>query len=227
MYQCTASGAGCGPRPGREGARPSNPVAPARLSAASAEILLLHRLRPHNIYNKYSISHGMWRHLLTGPTAMRLTAYTDYTLRTLMHLGRNRDTLVTIQDIADLHGISKNHLMKVVHQLGLSGMVETVRGRNGGLRLNREPADINIGEVVRNTETDFFMAECFAPGESHCGYASDCTLKGVLHAATAAYLKVLDGVTLEDLIGKSSCHAGTDGARKPIRIHQAKPEVLR
>ena len=92
---------------------------------------------------------------------MRLTDYSDYSLRTLMYLGYNRDRLVTIQDIADLHGISKNHLMKVVHQLGLSGMVETVRGRNGGIRLNKEPVDIRIGEVIRNTESDFNMAECF------------------------------------------------------------------
>ncbi|NMM27106.1 MAG: Rrf2 family transcriptional regulator [Glaciimonas sp.] len=162
---------------------------------------------------------------------MRLTAYTDYTLRTLMHLGRNRDKLVTIQDIANVHGISKNHLMKVVHQLGLSGMVETIRGRNGGLRLNKEPADINIGEVVRNTETDFFMAECFSPGNFQCSYASDCTLKSILHAATTAYLNVLDGVTLENLIKKDSRHASQtcqisqDSALKPVRIHPAKSQT--
>ncbi|MDO9192769.1 MAG: Rrf2 family transcriptional regulator, partial [Undibacterium sp.] len=78
---------------------------------------------------------------------MRLTAFTDYTLRTLMYLGTHRDQLVTIQEIADLHNISKNHLMKVVHQLGIEGLVDTVRGRNGGLRLNKEPRDINIGAV--------------------------------------------------------------------------------
>lgn len=133
---------------------------------------------------------------------MRLTAYTDYTLRVLMYLGLNRDRLVTIQDIADLHGISKNHLMKVVHQLGLSGMVETVRGRNGGLKLNKEPADINIGEVVRSTETDFFMAECFDRENNSCVYAPSCALKGALRSATLAYLAVLDGVTLDDLIKK-------------------------
>ena len=99
---------------------------------------------------------------------MRLTAYTDYTLRTLMYLGTHRDRLVTIQDIADLHLISKNHLMKVVHQLGLSGIVETVRGRNGGLRLAREPSEINIGTVVRETESDFFMAECFNKDNNTC-----------------------------------------------------------
>ena len=69
---------------------------------------------------------------------MRLTHYTDYSLRTLMYLGLNRDRLVTIQDIAEVYGISKNHLMKVVHQLGLAGLIETIRGRNGGLRLKIE-----------------------------------------------------------------------------------------
>jgi Rrf2 family transcriptional regulator, nitric oxide-sensitive transcriptional repressor len=148
---------------------------------------------------------------------MRLTSYTDYTLRTLMYLGMNRDRLVTIQDIAGLHGISKNHLMKVVHQLGLSGMVETVRGRNGGLKLKKEPAEINIGEVVRNTETDFFMAECFDRESNACVYAPSCALKGVLATATAAYLAVLDGATLDDLIRRDG--AGRGGAQSPIRIH--------
>lgn len=134
---------------------------------------------------------------------MRLTAYTDYALRTLMYLAANRDRLVTISEIADVHGISKNHLMKVVHQLGVSGMVETVRGRNGGLRLNHEPGQINIGEVVRNTETDFHMAECFDPSGNTCLYSPACALKDVLHSATAAYLGVLDGVTLQSLIKRS------------------------
>lgn len=148
---------------------------------------------------------------------MRLTSYTDYTLRTLMYLGMNRDRLVTIQDIAELHGISKNHLMKVVHQLGLSGMVETVRGRNGGLKLKKEPAEINIGAVIRNTETDFFMAECFDRASNACVYAPSCILKGVLRTATEAYLAVLDGATLEDLIRTDG--GNRSAALSPIRIH--------
>lgn len=139
---------------------------------------------------------------------MRLTAYTDYTLRTLIYLGMYRDRLATIQDIANVHGISKNHLMKVVYQLGLSGMVETVRGRNGGLRLKLEPEKINIGDVVRHSETDFYMAECFDPESSSCTLAPACALKGVLKAATAAYLKVLDGVTLAELIAHSAKPGG-------------------
>ncbi len=133
---------------------------------------------------------------------MRLTAYTDYTLRTLIYLGMHRDRLATIQDIAELHGISKNHLMKVAHQLGLSGLVETVRGRNGGLRLRVEPELINIGAVVRHSESDFYMAECFSPEGSNCQLAPACALKGLLAGATAAYLKVLDGATLAGLIAQ-------------------------
>jgi Rrf2 family nitric oxide-sensitive transcriptional repressor len=117
-----------------------------------------------------------------------------------MYLGLHRDRLVTIQDIADLHGISKNHLMKVVHQLGTSGIVATVRGRNGGLKLNKEPEDINIGEVVRNTETDFYMAECFDREHNKCVLSPACSLKQVLGSATRAYLDVLDGATLASLI---------------------------
>lgn len=131
---------------------------------------------------------------------MRLTVYTDYTLRTLMHLAANPDRLVTIQDIADLHKISKNHLTKVVHQLGLSDLVTTIRGRSGGLKLNKAPKEINIGEVVRTTETDFFMAECFDPNNTNCAYSSACTLKKVLNDATTAYLAVLDKINLDDLV---------------------------
>lgn len=135
---------------------------------------------------------------------MRLTTYTDYALRTLMYLAVNRDRLVTIQDIANLHGISKNHLTKVVHHLGQIGLVATIRGRNGGLKLGREPVEINIGAVVRQTETDFHMAECFHRENNRCVYASACVLEDALGEATAAYLKVLDGVTLADLIKKTS-----------------------
>jgi Rrf2 family nitric oxide-sensitive transcriptional repressor len=151
---------------------------------------------------------------------MRLTSYTDYALRTLIFLGVNRDRLVTIQDIADLHGISKNHLMKVVHQLGVNGIVDTVRGRNGGLRLKREPADINIGAIVRSTETDFYMAVCFDPDHVGCAYAAACSLKGVLGAATAAYLKVLDGVTLADMLVGLATPAPK---AKPVRMYPRAP----
>lgn len=135
---------------------------------------------------------------------MRLTDYTDYSLRTLMYLGLNREHLVTIQEIADAYHISKSHLMKVVHQLGVAGLVETVRGRSGGLRLGMEPEDINLGDVVRRTEPDFTMVECFNQAHNNCILAPSCELQGVLRQATAAYLAVLNGVTLADLLRNSN-----------------------
>lgn len=145
---------------------------------------------------------------------MRLTQFTDYSLRTLLFLSANRDRLVTIQDIADLHAISKNHLMKVVYQLGQTGLVETVRGRNGGLRLAKEPADINIGQLVRTTETDFFMAECFDRASDTCPITNDCKLKHTLNAATKAFLAVLDQQTLADMLPSDP----TTSTSKPVRI---------
>jgi Rrf2 family nitric oxide-sensitive transcriptional repressor len=148
---------------------------------------------------------------------MRLTSYTDYALRTLMFLALNRDRLVTIGDIAQTHNIAKNHLTKVVHQLGTLGYVETVRGRSGGLRLGREPRDITIGDVVRDTETDFYMASCFDEGAPGCLYASGCELKGALARATHAYLEVLDSVTLEQMVAHDPRQKAA-GAQ-PIELH--------
>lgn len=150
---------------------------------------------------------------------MRLTTYTDYSLRTLLHIGSNRDRLVTIHEIAELHSISKNHLMKVVHQLGIIGVLETIRGRNGGLRLAREPKDINLGAVVRSTESDFYMAECFNPNGQPCGLVGACGLKSVLADATAAYLKVLDSKTLADLLPEPA------PAAAPIKFHPRAVET--
>jgi Rrf2 family nitric oxide-sensitive transcriptional repressor len=154
---------------------------------------------------------------------MRLTSYTDFALRTLMHLAVNRERLVTIQEVADVHGIAKNHLTKVVHQLGQLGIVETVRGRNGGLRLAREADDIFIGEVVRSTEPDFYMAECFDRSKNHCIFTSSCVLKSTLREATAAYLKVLDAVSLESLVAKPGQHASSEAAVKAITLHRRRP----
>lgn len=157
---------------------------------------------------------------------MKLTTYTDYALRTLMYLAVNRERLVTIQDIASLHSISKNHLTKVVHHLGQLGLLTTVRGRNGGLKLGREPADINIGSVVRQTETDFNMAECFNRESNRCVYASACVLEDVLGEATAAYLKVLDGVTLDHLVRKTTVHPDSAAtAQQTVRFFSKMPQV--
>ena len=152
---------------------------------------------------------------------MRLTSYTDYALRTLMFLALNRERLVTIGDIAETHHIAKNHLTKVVHQLGTLGYVETMRGRSGGLRLGREPEDIRVGDVVRDTETDFYMAACFDEAAVGCLYSAGCELKGTLARATSAFLEVLDNVTLAQMIARDprAARAPGDPGFQPIQLH--------
>jgi Rrf2 family nitric oxide-sensitive transcriptional repressor len=131
---------------------------------------------------------------------VQLTRYSDYSLRVLIYLALEPERLVTIEDIARSYDISKAHLMKVVHELGLRGYVETVRGRGGGLRLARRPEEINVGEVVRSTEGNMDLVECFDPASSQCAIAPACGLRSVLHDALAAFLSVLDRSTLADLV---------------------------
>jgi len=130
---------------------------------------------------------------------MRLSTFSDYSLRVLMYLGGRDDRLVTIAEIAAGHGISKSHLMKVVHQLGLSGHIETVRGKGGGIRLARSPRDIVVGDVIRQSESDFALAECFA-GDATCRIKGACCLPAILNEALSAMFLVLDGYTLADLL---------------------------
>ena len=132
---------------------------------------------------------------------MRMTMYTDFSLRVLMYLGtKERSELSTIQEISTAYGISKNHLMKVTYKLGKHGFIETVRGRGGGIRLALMPEEINIGEVVRKTEDDFNIVECFSCTSNRCVITPLCRLRGVLHQALAAYIAVLDQYTLADLV---------------------------
>ncbi|TXK25086.1 nitric oxide-sensing transcriptional repressor NsrR [Bacillus amyloliquefaciens] len=132
---------------------------------------------------------------------MKLTNYTDYSLRVLIFLAsRPSEELSNIKEIADTYSISKNHLMKVIYRLGQLGYVETIRGRGGGIRLGMIPEDINIGEVVRNTEGDFNIVECFDSQKNLCIISPACNLKNLLYEALQAYLAVLDKYTLRDLV---------------------------
>ncbi|OWQ90557.1 Rrf2 family transcriptional regulator [Sphingopyxis witflariensis] len=126
---------------------------------------------------------------------MKLTLFTDYSMRALLHLGAHPDRLCSIAEVAGAFGISQNHLMKVVNQLARQGYVETVRGRLGGIRLGRPPEEINIGALVRDTEEGFDLADC-----GSCVIAPACGLTGVLGQALAAFMTVLDGYTLADLL---------------------------
>jgi len=125
---------------------------------------------------------------------VKLTRYTDYSLRVLMHLAARPERLSSIGEIARTYAISQNHLMKVVHDLRKEGYVAAVRGRNGGVRLAREPHEINIGEVVRYTEEGFDLVNC-----GSCIIAPACGLIGVLGEALGAFMAVLDRHTLADL----------------------------
>lgn len=132
---------------------------------------------------------------------MRLTLYTDYSLRVLLYIGvKGNEKLSTVQEVSDAYGISRNHLTKVVHELGKLGLIETVRGRGGGFRLNMEPKEINIGDVVRKMEDDFHLVECFNCATNKCVITPVCKLKDVLHEALGAYFKVLDSYTLADFV---------------------------
>jgi Rrf2 family nitric oxide-sensitive transcriptional repressor len=132
---------------------------------------------------------------------MRLAEYTDYTLRVLMYCASQPGRLITIAELAERHAVSKNHLMKVVNDLARQGLLETTRGRGGGLRLSMSPASIRVGDVVRRCETDFRLVECFDSSTNTCSLTPTCRLKGVLDAALRAYFKELDAATLADITG--------------------------
>ena len=130
---------------------------------------------------------------------MRLTRYTDYALRVLIYLAARPEELSAINDISRAYGISQNHLMKVVSDLAASGYVTSLRGRNGGIRLARPARDINVGDVVRHTEDGFDLVDC-----GSCVIAPACGLTGAFHDAVKAFLAVLDGYTLADLVTRRS-----------------------
>ena len=130
---------------------------------------------------------------------MKLTDYTDYSLRVLIFVAVHPDEPVTIQRIADAYGLPKNHLIKIVQRLGQLGYLLTMRGRTGGIRLGRPASEINVGEVVKDMEPDFAMVECFHD-ENRCIVTPACGLRGVLQQALTAYFKVLSQHTLQDII---------------------------
>lgn len=133
---------------------------------------------------------------------MQLTLYTDYSLRVLLYLGIHKNEKATISEIADYFKISRNHLVKVVHNLATCGYIHTIRGKGGGMSLARPAEEINIGDVVRHTEPNFHVVECFNPQTTHCPAYSVCTLIGVLNSALTNFFAVLDKYTLADLLKK-------------------------
>lgn len=140
-----------------------------------------------------------------GPAAsptgydMRLTTFSDYALRVLMYAATAGDRLITIEETAKTYDISRAHLMKVVNILTRTGYIKGVRGRAGGFTLAKSPEDINLGAVVRATEPDFSLVECFVPG-NQCVITKNCRLPQILNAALNAFIKTLDQFTLADIV---------------------------
>lgn len=143
---------------------------------------------------------------------MRLAEYTDHTLRVLMYCASNSGRLVTIAEMAQAQDISKSNLMKIVSDLARQGVLETARGRSGGVRLVKPPAQIRIGDVVRAAETDFRLVECFDDSTNSCMMSPTCRLKGVFGKALTAYLRELDGATLADIVGPQRRTPGPSGS---------------
>ena len=132
---------------------------------------------------------------------MRLTNFSDYALRLLMYAGLREERLITIEETADLYGISRAHLMKVASQLTRAGYLRAVRGRTGGLTLARSPKKIRLGDVLRTTEPDFALVECFT-SENRCLITPRCRLRGMLNEALSEFIGTLDAYTLADLLLK-------------------------
>jgi Rrf2 family nitric oxide-sensitive transcriptional repressor len=134
---------------------------------------------------------------------MQLTLFSDYSLRLLLYLATHPDRLVPVPEVGRAYGISENHLVKVVQLLVSEKLVESVRGRGGGLRLACAAADVNIGALVRLTEADFDLVECFDERTNTCPIAPACGLKGALREARTAFLAALDAYTLADFLPKA------------------------
>lgn len=134
---------------------------------------------------------------------MKLTRYTDYSLRVLMYVGLRPNQPTTMSEIAGAYGISRNHVMKVVYELGQMGYLKTTRGKHGGIELGRNADEINIGRFVRDTEKNLEIVECFG-AKNECLITSACVLKSVLSQALNAFLGSLDKYTLADLIAPRS-----------------------
>lgn len=136
-----------------------------------------------------------------GVRIMQLKKYTDYALRVLIYAGtKSNQELVSIKEISETFSISQHHLGKIVFELNQKGLIETFRGRNGGIQLALAPEDINVGTIVRDLEQDFTLLECFDRETNHCILSPACKLKHALHEALEAFFSVLDQYTLEDLI---------------------------
>ena len=130
---------------------------------------------------------------------MHLTQYSTFALRTLQYVALRDPAIVTVEEVSRVHRISKAHLVKVSHELGQRGYIQTIRGRNGGMRLARPADQITVGEVVRWTEAPLELVECFNPETNTCPLEGVCHLSRGIQRALRAFLSVLDDMTIADI----------------------------
>lgn len=137
---------------------------------------------------------------------MQLSLHADYGLRVLLYLGSHPGQIVATQEISDAYGISKNHLVRVMQTLGEHGYVRVMPGRSGGVTLAKDPAEIRLGDVVRDAEPNLHLVECFEPETNTCPIISVCGLKSHLQRALEAFLTELNRYTLADLMTPARQH---------------------
>ena len=152
------------------------------------------------MYFKYMLGLISFRDLVTVRSNMQLSAYSDYSIRVLMQAALRHPARVTVEEVAEAYGISRHHLVKIVHDLGRSGYLETHRGTGGGFTLARPPEGIRLGDLVRLGEESETVIECLDRQTNRCRLFPACRLKGVLDEAAAAFFAVLDDYSLEDLL---------------------------
>lgn len=133
---------------------------------------------------------------------MRLTMFTDYSLRTLMYLSQHQGRLCTAREIAEGYGISLNHIVKVVHRLSQLGFIDSTKGKGGGIKLSRPPEEMNLWNLVQELETDFTVVECFDKAHNTCRIVSACGMKAILQEAMKAFAHTLSQYTIADAVSK-------------------------
>ncbi|WP_319484386.1 Rrf2 family transcriptional regulator [uncultured Cohaesibacter sp.] len=136
---------------------------------------------------------------------MRLTQHSNYAMRLLMYCALKPEHTVRLAEIAGAYDISGHHLNKIAQRLVHIGAIQAIRGRNGGIRLAKDPKDINIGEIIRQTEENMIIVECFSEETNTCPLISQCKFRMLLQDALAAFLKVLDAYTLADMVSHPDC----------------------
>jgi Rrf2 family transcriptional regulator, nitric oxide-sensitive transcriptional repressor len=156
--------------------------------------------------------------------AMRLTTFSDYALRLLLYAAANHDRLVTIEEATQVYGISRGHLMKVANMLTRAGFLTAVRGRSGGLMMAKRPAEVRIGDVVRASEPDFALVECFAT-DNQCIVTKCCRAPDVLNEALRAFIDTLDRYTLQDVMLRPRDFAARSGQPRGTRGPRSIPKA--